>query len=349
MRALIWFVGIVVALMVVLMLHTTGWMTSTVALAFFVALAIWPVDNGLRKRLPGNLRWLGHLAALVVMLLLLGVFFGGVVFAARQITVGLPAYEEPARAMLDQLGRWIDLPAVADRNGGFSERLMDPVFSFVSGAVVSTSNLIGILSLLVFLALLMLIEGPALSRKLRAVAGNHDGDAYGATVTAIAVRVRGYLAVRTLMGVVTGCLYALWSWLWNVDFALTWGLLAFLLNYIPNVGSFIGGILPAGFAFLQHDPVWALAFGGGLIVIEQVMGNYVDPRLQGSQLALSPLVVLIALLFWSWVWGLAGALIAVPMTLVIMIVCVRIGPLQPLALFLSNCRDIEELKRATSA
>ena len=89
--------------------------------------------------------------------------------------------------------------------------------------------------------------------------------------------------------------------------------------------------------------------GLGLLLIEQVMGNYADPKLQGRELSLSPLVILVALMVWSWVWGIAGTLVAVPMTLVMMIVFARVPALRSVALFLSNHRDVDELMRSVDA
>ena len=122
------------------------------------------------------------------------------------------------------------------------------------------------------------------------------------------------------------------------------GLLALLLNFIPTVGSLIAGIFPVLFAFAQKDPGTALLVGGGLLVIEQVMGNFVDPKLLGERLSVSPLVILVSLLVWSWIWGIAGALIAVPMTVLLTVTFAQVPALRPVALFLSNERDLEGLE-----
>lgn len=128
----------------------------------------------------------------------------------------------------------------------------------------------------------------------------HTGlDANRSALFSIAIRIRWYLVVRTVLGMVTGLLYSIWSLAWGVGFALIWGLLGLLLNYVPTVGSLAAGILPATFAFLQLDPLLALAYGGGILGIEQIMGNYADPKLQGRELSLSPMVVL-GVPFWPF-------------------------------------------------
>src|SRR5690606_27131907 len=111
-------------------------------------------------------------------------------------------------------------------------------------------------------------------------------------VDALASRLRRYLLIRTVTSVVSGVSAALWLWLMGVEFAYVWGLLTFALNYIPNVGSILSTILPSIMAFVQFGWAWGLATVGGLVAIEQVIGNFIDPRLQGRYLEISPVVVL---------------------------------------------------------
>ncbi|MFP1631829.1 AI-2E family transporter [Zhengella sp. ZM62] len=349
-RLLVRMVALIAAILVFAVLHVTSWVTSTLALAFFVTVAVWPVDSFLRRRLPGRLRWIGHLAALALVILLFSLFLGGVFLAASQIMAGLPAYEDVIAQTLQQASERVGFPQMADEAQSMgSGRLFERLMGMVTGVVRSTSNLAGILSLIFFLVLLMLVETPVWAGKLKSITGRRDGETFRSAMDAIATRIRWYFAVRTLMGLATGILYALWSWAWNLDFVFVWGLLAFLLSYVPNVGSLVAGVLAAAFAFLQLDPFPAGLYGFGLLLIEQVMGNYADPKLQGRELSLSPLVILVALMLWSWVWGIAGTLVAVPMTLVIMIVFARVPALRSFALFLSNHRDVDELMRSVDA
>ncbi|MAW87300.1 MAG: hypothetical protein CMJ42_12305 [Phyllobacteriaceae bacterium] len=349
-RLLVRLVALVAAILVFAALHATSWVTSTLALAFFVAVAVWPADAFFRDRLPGRLRWIGHVAALALVILLFSLFLAGVFLAARQIVTGLPAYEDAIANTLQRGAEWAGVPNMAAEAESLETgRLFERLMGIATGIVRSTSNLAGILSLIFFLVLLMLIEAPSLASRLQSMAGRRNGDVYRSAVVAIATRIRWYFVVRTFMGLATGILYALWSWAWGLDFVFVWGLLAFLFSYIPNVGSLVAGILPAAFAFLQLDPFSAGLYGLGLLLIEQVMGNYADPKLQGRELSLSPLVILVALMVWSWVWGIAGTLVAVPMTLVMMIVFARVPALRSVALFLSNHRDVDELMRSVDA
>ncbi len=125
----------------------------------------------------------------------------------------------------------------------------------------------------------------------------------------------------------------------GVDFAPFWGVLFFLLNYLPNIGSIIAGIPPTLLAFVQFGPGKALLVAGGLLAMEQVTGNFLDPRLQGRTLNVSSLVVLLSVILWGWIWGVPGALIAVPLTVTIILACSKVAMLRPIAVLLSGGED----------
>jgi AI-2 transport protein TqsA len=117
----------------------------------------------------------------------------------------------------------------------------------------------------------------------------------------------------------------------------------FLLSFIPNLGSIISGVLPTIYAFLTKDIGTAIAVGAGLTVIEQVIGNYVDPRLQGRQISISPAVIFAGLLLFAWIWGVPGALLSTPVLIAAVIAFARVEALRPAALLLSNTRSYGEL------
>jgi AI-2 transport protein TqsA len=162
------------------------------------------------------------------------------------------------------------------------------------------------------------------------------------TVHAVAHKVRRFLLIRTVLGVISGAAVTAWLWFMGVDFAPFWGVLFFLLNYVPNIGSIIAGIPPTLLAFVQFGPGWALLVAGGLLAMEQVTGNFLDPHLQGRTLNVSSLVVLLSVILWGWIWGVPGALIAVPLTVTIILVCAKVPMLRPIAVLLSGGENIRE-------
>lgn len=238
--------------------------------------------------------------------------------------------------------------AVQDLPGPFGlGDVLDRVASYADTILSSAASVAVGIVLIFFFTLLMLIEAPRWGEKLKTVAHDHDEAGWARSVTAIAQRFRWYLVVRTILGAITGTLYGLWTWAFGLEFAIVWGLLGFLLNYVPTLGSIVAGTLPVLFAFFTKDIGTALIIAAGLLVIEQVMGNFVDPRLQGKQLSLSPLVVLFSLLVWGWIWGIPGALLAVPLTVLITIVFAHAAGLRKIALVLSDETDMAGLDEHT--
>ncbi len=202
--------------------------------------------------------------------------------------------------------------------------------------------------LVIFLTLIMLIEASTWQQKVVNVLDDQAREDAMNSIQIIADRLRSYLLARTIIAALTAGMYAGWLWIFGVDLLVVWALLAFLLSYIPTFGSLVSGALPVIYGFVQKDFGTAMAIGAGILAIEQVMGNYVDPRVQGRQVSLSSLVVLVTLLVWTWMWGVAGAILAVPITIAAMIICAHIPPLRSFALILSNASDFDELDRQTS-
>ena len=124
----------------------------------------------------------------------------------------------------------------------------------------------------------------------------------------------------------------------GLDFALVWGVLAFVFNFIPTIGSIIVTVGTIIMAIIQFMPEWGriIYVGIMMISIEMVIGNIIDPKLQGVQLNISPIVILISLAIWGYIWGLVGMFLAVPLTSMMQIVCANIPSLKPVAIFLST-------------
>jgi AI-2 transport protein TqsA len=192
------------------------------------------------------------------------------------------------------------------------------------------------LALVFFFTLLMLIEASSWRRKTEVALHRWQTAAVLGMMPVVAQKVRWFMLIRTVVGIVSGLLATAWLWLLGVDFAPFWGLLFFLLNYLPSIGSIIAGIPPTLLAFVQLGFGWAVLAAGGLIVMEQIIGNFLDPRLQGRTLNVSSVVVLLSVIFWGWIWGVPGALIAVPLTVTLILVCANTAALRPIAILLSG-------------
>jgi AI-2 transport protein TqsA len=211
----------------------------------------------------------------------------------------------------------------------------------------SALAVLGGLLLVMFLTLLILGESGDWRRKAAAALPWPDGWRLRESSEVIAQKMRAYLLIQAGLGFVSASLYALWLGFWGIGLLLVWPLLIFVLNFIPVVGSLVGGTLPVAYTLLTRDLGTAIWVGLGIAVIENVMGNIVQPRVQGRNVALSPLVVLVALVFWGWAWGIAGALLAVPVTVALVVLAAHVPSLRPWALMLSNRTEWAGLDEAT--
>jgi AI-2 transport protein TqsA len=152
-----------------------------------------------------------------------------------------------------------------------------------------------------------------------------------------------YMIVRTGIGLINGVLIWLAAWLLGLEFAFIWGFLSFLLNYIPTIGSVVAVIFPVLFALAQAGGgglpwLTLLVFGG----IQILLGVVLDPLIEGHYLAPSPLVVLLSVTFWGWVWGIAGAFIGVPLTILVIITCKQFARTRWIATLLSDVDGPQE-------
>ena len=163
----------------------------------------------------------------------------------------------------------------------------------------------------------MLFEASSLSHKLHLALD--DPQARLKQIDQFLASVNNYLAIKTLVSIATGVIVSIMLWAFGLDFFLLWGVLAFLLNYIPNIGSIIAAVPAMSLAVLQLGPAAAGFIGLGYLTINTVMGNVVEPRYLGRGLGLSTLVVFISLIFWGWLLGTVGMLLSVPLTMVIKI------------------------------
>ncbi len=352
----LWLLGLLAALAVLWGLGAASPVLIPLAGAFFVAVAVAPVGRWVRDRVPPRLALLGPLAAMLTVLLVLAVFAGGLWFVGQRVAGEVPRHAEELQRLWEQANGWIDglreqflgdfggnSGGNSDNGGGGAEALSGLVASVLTAAREAVSTLVIVL----FLALLMLVEAPVWREKIVKTLGPERCATTVTAVAAIAQQFRRFLLVSTTLGLITGALYIGWLSLFGIDFLFLWGFLAFLLNYIPVIGSVTAGAMPVLMALAQGGSTTALMVAGGLLVIEQVMGNFIGPRLEGRQLAISPLVIVSSLLLWSWLWGAAGTVLAVPMTVLIAIALSHIDALRPFAFVLSDKSDRRRFEART--
>ena len=345
-----WLLGVIVALAVAAALRATVSVSLPIMAAVLIALATWPLVTWVRARMPRRLRFMGVVAAMLVVVALLAAFVVGLVLAATQVASGIDQFGGQAQAQLEQtlsqgqLGTYV---AEARQLAGGAGNELSQIRDFARGLLFALWHTLAGIGLILLLVLLMLSEGDAWSAKIGAAA--RDGDKWRDAATAIGQRFRDYFLATLGIGGATGLLYYAYLSAIGLRFAFVFALLGGLGNFIPSLGAVFTVALPTLFALALRDPTTALIVLAGLGTIEIVMGNVVQPLITGDRLAISPLVVIASLLVWSWVWGAAGALLAVPMTALVMIAFAHVEALKPVALMLSDKRDAAALEDATRA
>ena len=320
-------------------LRMAGPVLAPMALAAFItAVSLPPLQWMRRIGVPLPL-------AILVIVLIDAAVIGAVAFIVFQSILELqsvaPTYlvriQEIEGGVLQRLQNWgYDVSEVSYREVFNPERLL----SLATGMLLRVTGIMGITFLVLLYLVFMLAESVALPGKLKRAFG--DQVTRAARLRDVVHDVQRYLALKTLISLATGTLVGLSAAVLGVDFALFWGFLAFALNYIPSIGSFLAAIPAVMVAALQLGVGPALTLALLYAVINLFLGSILDPIIVGRHLRLSTLAVLIALIFWGWAWGLIGMFLAVPLTAAAKIVMENSPALRPIAVLLG---PVEERRR----
>lgn len=285
-------------------------------LSIFISIICGPMLAWLRKKgLPAGLALLAVILAVLAAGTLIGVLVGS---SIHDFSQSLPLYQERLAEKMTALTRFLS---------GFGLQLSENlIFNYVDpGAAMGlASNLLtGIGSMLsnAFLILLtvifILMEAASFPAKMQA-AFSSSGK-YLENLERVVAKVNSYMAIKTWVSLATGALVAFWLFVLGVDFPLLWGILAFLFNYVPNIGSIIAAVPAVLLALVQHGSSTALLAAAGYAVVNVIIGNVIEPRFMGKGLGLSTLVVFLSLVFWGWVLGPVGMLLSMPLTMTVRI------------------------------
>jgi predicted PurR-regulated permease PerM len=302
-------------------LHAAGPVFAPIACALLIIALVWPLQSRLATRLPRLLA----LATVVALVVIVFVTFASLVAwafgrAARSVMADAAGFQllyEQASAWLE--GHGIALPGLWAEY--FDVRWLVRAAQGITGRVNTTVTFW--LLVLVYVTL-GLLEVEDMERKIGAMDKREASRMLLAGSVATAAKLRRYMLIRTLMSLATGVLVWGLASLAGLQLAVEWGVIAFVLNYIPFVGPFIATVIPTLFALAQFAS-WQTAFAvfTGLNVIQFVIGSYIEPRLAGSALAISPMMVLFAVFLWAFLWGLFGAFIGVPITIAVLVFCAQ--------------------------
>lgn len=294
-------------------LRAASSVTIPLMLAVFFTIICGPPVAKLRRWMPFwaalGLIMLGLVAVFITIPLLVGT-------ALREVIRDLPAFRgelmQLEEELLERLAGWgIDVPS----NEMFETFDAGWVTSLLATFLNELLRAFGDGVIVLILIAFMLAETAWFSAKIALIEGD-SGEA-SERVGEVIANVHRYVGIKTLISLGTGILVWIGLAVLGIEHALVWGFLAFLLNYIPNVGSIIAGVPPILLALIQHGSGTALFVVLLYVAVNQFFGSFLEPRLMGRGLGLSPLIVFVSLLFWGWVFGPVGMLLSAPITMAI--------------------------------
>ena len=338
MKTLLGFLGFLSAVVLCSVLHVASNMFIPLVIAWFILQMLRPV-----LKIGSTLNLNAWLNVILVFAILTVVGIAGFKFIAAQVVEFAHVYS----LYSDKLTEWFErvmevmgVPSEAVTNYDWLAMLRDNVRNISSLIFALTSKFVLTFVFLMF----MLVEAPTLDDKINKAFGKNSGRVQK-ILSSISEQVSQYLSTLTLISFVTGVCAWLVLALFEVKLAAGLGVLTFLLNFIPTVGSIIATIPPVVMAIIQFSPglfkpMLVLLL---LTAIQQIIGNFITPKVMGDKLGVSPVVILLSLLLWTMIWGIPGALLSTPIMSIIKIVCENIPVLQIIAVLIGSGEAVRKL------
>jgi AI-2 transport protein TqsA len=299
--------------------HFAAAIIAPVAFAVFIVAVVWPLQSVLQTRIPKLLALVvtvtATLAVIAVLVLLLVWGFGLVAQWLVKNTARFQILQAQATDWLDAHGIEI---------GSLMPDSSSP--SWLIGAVREIGGrgyrLVSFVVIAFAFTILGLLEVDAARRNIERLGNPTLQQSLLVAAKDIAAKFQRYMLVRSTMSVLTGIVVWTFALFAGIELATAWGVIAFVFNYIPFIGPLFATVFPTLFALAQSGS-WQLAIAvfAGLNLIQFVIGSYLEPRIAGAALSMSPFIVLLAVFFWSFLWGVAGAFIGVPIMIAILTIC----------------------------
>lgn len=312
-RALVILLGLAAAVVVLAGMQAAAWLLGPVFLALVIVIAVSPIKGWLERH--GWPAWASMLALVLAVFALILSFVGVVVVSMAQLATELPKYAGQAQSLvtsltdkLEQLGVGADQAQTTASTVDLG-KLAGVIGSFLSSLADTATSLVFLLALLLFLTL----EVSGVPARIADIA--KDRPQVAGALDKFGTGTRQYLVVTTVFGLIVAVLDTVALGLLGIPLAITWGLLAFITNYIPNVGFILGLIPPALLALLVGG--WPLFVSVVVIycALNFVIQSLIQPRFIGDSVGLSATVTFVSLILWAWIIGAPGALLAIPITL----------------------------------
>jgi predicted PurR-regulated permease PerM len=305
-----------------------------VVFAIFVVALVWPFQAALQRRAPRAVALLVTVAGTLAVLVTLSSL---IVWSGGEIADWLRRNLDRVRAVIDASTQWLeahDILVASLVTEHFDARWL---FAAAQAAAARVNIFAGFALVVLIYVIMGLAETAGLQKKIAAARNAETARRLLLAFRRIGEKFRRYMLVRTFASLVTGALVFVFALGVGLELAAAWGVLTFALNYLPYFGPLVVTLLPALFAYVQFNSIeTALLVLGGLSVIQLVIGSGVEPALSGTALAMSPSLVVFSVLLWTFLWGLPGAFIGVPIAIAVLTLCEHFPSTSGLAALLSG-------------
>ncbi|HLF35017.1 MAG TPA: AI-2E family transporter [Cyclobacteriaceae bacterium] len=289
-------------------------------------------------------RWIRTTIAFLVLFFLIEIVTEILINNTRQILRDVPEFNNIDLNYIDEIGRSLK---IEDLSGVIGDQISSiDLAGILTNILNSFRSMVEDIIMIIVYIIFLLIEEAGVSKKLRAIFQlRSDYENLSMVLNQISIAINKYITLKTIISLLAGVLCYLICILFKIDYPFLWAFITFVLNFIPYIGAFIATLLPALYAAFQFRSflffIWVFLAIEGL---HMFIGNYVEPKFTGKSLNLSPLVVVIALTFWGYIWGIAGMILSVPIMSIITIILAQFPDTRFLAILLSETGDIKSLK-----
>ena len=309
------FIGIAAFGLTLFFMREAASMINTLLLGIIIVLSASPLLHWLQSKKAPD--WLAYVLTLTAIVAVFGTLVVLLVVAANRLAESIPIYQAQLQDLQQDIEQFLEELGLAGVQMADAIALVSPeeianwILNFLSGLVGVFSDIIVVALIVIFL----LIDTFSIPQKVAAEL--NAGNDYVKRIFEFGTDIREYVYITTIVGLFTGILDTIFFFIMGVDFAVLWGILAFLLSYIPTIGFWLAAIPPTFLALLESGPIAALVVFLGIVIINGFAENVIKPRSMGSGLNLSPFVVVFSVIFWSGILGPMGAILSIPMTMII--------------------------------
>ena len=347
-RAVLFLVALIAVFITGAVLKITAVVIVPLIIALLLAVVLSPLVIFLEKiRIPRFISIILAGILVIASLIVIGVVFYS---SAHAILRAYPRYENRITEIYIWLARFFELSydeelsvfqnlwsqlGIRSQIRLYTISLSNTFLSFTRDAVMVT-----------LFVIFFLFEGVFIKEKLSVAFEGPRASQIQKMSTDIMLQVSRYLSIKFVISVVNGLVVALFLGMAGLEFATVWGIIQFIVNFIPTLGSIAVGVAASLFALIQFwpEPGPVILVAAIMLITNLIIGNILDPKIMGDGLGLSPVVLLVSLVLWGWLWGFAGMVISVPMMVITKIVCENVAVLEPVSILLGSRRAVNAKK-----